>query len=252
VAFTDDDARVDSEWLQSLLVHFTDPTVAVVTGITMPLELESEAQLCFELTNGFGRGFVRQRFDSSIQNPLAAGVLGAGANMAIRRSVLEEIGFFDESLDCGTPTRSGGDQEFFYRVLAHGHRIVYDPSALVWHRHRRDWTDLRSTIFGYGVGVFAWWTRALMRERELSLFRMAPGWFLKYHVRNLFRALLRKPHSLPLDLALAELCGALLGPLNYFRSRRLVKKQEKTRMGEKAKTLTETGTNPAVMREEKS
>ena len=219
-AFTDDDAQVDPGWLQALLPDMDDPMVAIVTGLTMPSELETDAQRYFESTNGFERGFVRREFDVSNLNVLAAGRVGAGANMAIRRSVVEEIGWFDEALDGGTPTRSGGDQEFFYRALIRGYRIVYEPRALVWHQHRREWDALRRTICGYGVGVFAWWTRALLVERELRVLKRAPLWLWRHHVRNLLRAVLRRPDHVPLDLAWAEFLGALIGPASYLRSRR--------------------------------
>jgi GT2 family glycosyltransferase len=222
VAFTDDDTQVDAGWLPALLRNFDDPMVAVVTGLTLPLELETEAQQWFEQAHAFGRGFLRRRFDLTNSTVFAAGQTGAGVNMAIRRHALEEIGLFDEALDCGTPTRSGGDQEFFYRVLARGYRIVYEPQALVWHRHRRDWAALRRTLYGYGVGVFAWWTRCLWVEKEFGLLRIAPTWFFRCHVRNLLRALARRPAHMPLDLAWAELLGALAGPWSYFRSRRAV------------------------------
>ena len=225
VAFTDDDGQVDPGWLPALLRNFDDPLVAVVTGITMPSELEAEAQIWFEQVNGFGRGFVRRSFDATNLNILATGLVGAGVNMAIRRSATEQIGLFDEALDCGTPTRSGGDQEFFYRTLAHGCRIVYEPAALVWHRHRRDWRALQRTVYGYGVGVFAWWTRALLVEGELTLLKQAPSWFWRHHGRNLVRSLLRRHGHVPLDLAWAEFRGALAGPGNYLQSRRLLRRQ---------------------------
>ncbi len=225
VAFTDDDAQVDPGWLSALLRNFDDPWVAVVTGITMPLELETEAQCWFEQTNGFGRGFVCKKFDATNVDIRGTGQLGAGVNMAIRRSAVEEIGLFDEALDGGTLSRSGGDQEFFYRTLVRGYRIVYEPAALVWHRHRREWDVLRQTIYGYGVGVFAWWTRALLVEKELTLLKRAPLWFLDFHVRNLVRSLLRRPGRLPFDLALAEFRGALAGPLSYLRARRRLRRQ---------------------------
>jgi GT2 family glycosyltransferase len=220
VAFTDDDARVDPGWLKALLHSFDDPMVAAVTGLTMPLELESAAQLWFELTNGFGRGFLRKQFDASTLNPLAAGLVGASVNVAIRRSVLEEVGLFDEALGPGTPSCSGEDHEFFYRLLAHGFRIVYEPDALVWHRHRGDWKSLQQALFGYGVGVFAWWTRALLVEKEWTLLWLGTSWFWQHHVKNYFQALFRRPGSMPLDLARAELRGALAGPTRYRRSRR--------------------------------
>ena len=225
VAFTDDDAIVDDEWLSALLKNFQDPTVAVVTGITMPLELESEAQYWFEITNSFKRGFLRQRFEASTMDVIAAGQVGAGVNMAVRRSALGEIGYFDEALDAGTPTLSGGDQEFFYRTLAAGYRIIYEPAALVWHRHRRTWEELRYTLYGYGVGVYAWWTRALFIEGEWLVPYKAAQWFLEYYVRNLIHSFLGRSDNMPINLAWAQLKGVLAGPLRYYQSSHQIKKQ---------------------------
>lgn len=221
VAFTDDDAQVDDGWLDALLNNFADPTVAIVTGITMPLELETKAQLWFETTNSFVRGFERRVFDRNYHPPLAAGAVGAGVNMAIRRNTLPHIGLFDEALDGGTASRSGGDQEFFYRTLLRGFRIVYEPAALVWHRHRREWDALRSNVYAYGVGLFAWWTRAVLEEKELRLLAVAPKWFVQHHLRNLVRALLHRPGADPFDLAWAEFRGALQGSRGYLQARRL-------------------------------
>ncbi|HJZ50372.1 MAG TPA: glycosyltransferase [Roseiflexaceae bacterium] len=225
VAFTDDDAQVGTGWLPALLRNFDDPMVAIVTGITMPLELETEAQLWFEETNGFGRGYIRRSFDSATANVLATGRIGAGVNMAIRRAVIDHIGLFDEALDGGTASRSGGDQEYFYRALSRGYRIVYEPAAPVWHRHRREWSALRQTFYGYGVGLFAWWTRCLLVEGEWSIVALAPRWFWRHHVRQVVRALLGRPKHVPLDLALAELRGALAGPGSYVQARRVLRSQ---------------------------
>jgi GT2 family glycosyltransferase len=226
VAFTDDDARVDPGWLAALLPNFADPMVALVTGITMPLELETAAQIWFERTNGFSRGFVRKQFDNTTTDPIAAGRVGAGVNMAIRRSALGHIGLFDEALDCGTPSRSGGDQEFFYRVLARGYRVVYEPAALVWHRHRREWSALQQALYGYGVGVFAWWTRALLVEHELPLLYVAPRWFCTYYIGALVKALLKRPGHMPRDLAWAEFRGTLVGARSYLRARNALRRQQ--------------------------
>lgn len=234
IAFTDDDARADSGWLPALLRNFNDPMVAIVLGITMPLELETKAQLWFEWKGGFGRGFLRSEHDLNNLNPLAAGKLGASVNMAVRRSALEEIGLFDEALGPGTIALCGEDHELFYRALARGFRIVYEPSALVWHRHRREWKALRKTIHAYGVGVFAWWTRALLVEKEFSVLYFGCRWFLQYHVRNLIQSLLRRPGHIPLDLAWIEFHGALAGPFRYWRSKRQLKKRLEILQGKKS------------------
>jgi GT2 family glycosyltransferase len=220
VAFCDDDAAVDPGWLRAVLANFDDPRVLCVTGLTMPLELETEAQEWFERYCPFGRGFRRTVFESPRHHPLATGAIGAGANMALRRSVLERIGPFDEALDAGTPTRSGGDHEMFTRILAAGYRIVYDPAALSRHRHRRTWEELRQTLHGYGIGIYALWTRHLLVEKEWSVLKWAWGWFRTDQLPALLRSLRRCPGSTPRDLLLAELRGCVAGPGAYLSSRR--------------------------------
>ena len=140
--------------------------------------------------------------------------------MALRTDVLERVGPFDEALDAGTLTRSGGDHDLFSRILSAGYRIVYEPCALSRHRHRRDWAELRATLYGYGVGVYAAWTRAVLVEREWSVPALAWGWLRHDQLPALIRSLRRAPGSAPPSLVLAELCGCLMGPLAYLRARR--------------------------------
>jgi GT2 family glycosyltransferase len=195
----------------------------------MPLELESEAQEWFERYCSFSRGFTRTVFDNYYQSHLTAGRAGAGANMALKKNVLELIGQFDEALDAGTATCSGGDTDMFSRVLASGYRIVYDPAALNWHRHRKTWEELRQTIYGYGTGVYAHWTRIFLTERNINVFRLAGKWFFFSQLPAVIKSLLRLRDSMPLDLLLAELRGCISGPRAYLSSRKLLngKKKEK-------------------------
>jgi GT2 family glycosyltransferase len=229
VAFTDDDAMPDPNWLRALLRNFDDPLVLCVTGLTMPLELETKAQEWFERHSPFGRGFTRVVWDSTKLSPSASGRVGAGVNMALRRSTLEHIGPFDEALDAGTPTHSGGDNEMFSRILAAGYRIVYDPAALSWHRHRYTWSELRRTFYGYGVGVYAAWTRSLLVEGELSGLKLAWNWLRHSQLRALARALLKRRKTMPLDLILAELCGCIAGPRAYLSSRKCLRTSKEQR-----------------------
>jgi len=228
VAFSDDDAMPDPGWLPALLRNFNDPLVLCVTGLTMPCELETEAQRWFERYSPFGRGFVRTVFDGADVNPLLASRAGASANMAVRRAVLDLIGPFNEALGCGTRSRTGSDYEFFVRILAAGYRIVYDPAALSWHRHRRTWTELRQVLRGYGTGVYAAWTHLLFAGREFIVPKLALGWLLHTQLPNLVRSLLRRPGSVPLDLVIAELRGCLVGPWAYVAARRALRRLEAT------------------------
>ena len=220
VAFTDDDAAPEPGWIEALLRNFDHRLVLGVTGLTLPLELRSEAQEWFERYSPFGRGYFRRVFDASETSPHAAGAIGAGANMAIRRDVLALAGPFDESLDAGTPTRSGGDHEMFARILTRGYRMVYEPAAVSWHRHRTSWDELRNTIEGYGTGVYALWTSKLLGESDFGVIKEAARWFFGHQLPSLARAVTRQTGAAPLDLVLAELGGCAKGPFAWLRSRR--------------------------------
>jgi len=221
VAFTDDDAVPEPEWLDALIANFGDPRVQCATGLTLPIELETEAQELFEELSPFARGFRRRIFDGQHDNPVEVGRVGAGANMTLRREIIDQVGPFDERLDAGTPTCSGGDHEMFVRILAAGYQIAYDPAAVSWHRHRRTHGEVRDTLHGYGVGVYAMFTGLLVERRELGVLRLAWAWFRSAHLPELRRRLLRRPPTSTSSLILAEFRGCLRGPAAWFTSRRL-------------------------------
>jgi GT2 family glycosyltransferase len=69
--------------------------------------------------------------------------VGAGANMAFRKTVFEKVGYFDERLDVGASGCSG-DSEYWYRIMAEGFTCRYFPHIYVYHQHRESWDDLKS------------------------------------------------------------------------------------------------------------
>ncbi|HEY5285510.1 MAG TPA: glycosyltransferase family A protein, partial [Solirubrobacteraceae bacterium] len=59
VAFTDDDVTVDPAWLPAIRASFeADPEVDCMTGLILPLELETPAQLLLERFAGYAKGFL--------------------------------------------------------------------------------------------------------------------------------------------------------------------------------------------------
>lgn len=219
IAYTDDDVVVHPGWLDGLLTALVDEPAAVgVTGLVLPVELSTPAQVMFELYAGFGRGYRPQWFasnvaagDVAVQDFGASGLAGTGANMAFRRRPLIDLGGFDPAMDVGTLTGGGGDLEIYYRVVAAGHLLVYEPSAVVFHRHRRDWEGLVRQLHGYGTGSYCFWLGAGARygaaqRREFR--RLALRWARNRHLKQHLRSLLR-PDTVPSDLARSETRGMI-------------------------------------------
>lgn len=226
IAYTDDDVIVDRDWVVALAQVFAEnPAVMTVTGLVMPHELETEAQIWFEQNGGFGKGFQQQwwRFPAGQGmhwTDLGTGNLGTGANMAFRRSVFQSVGYFDPALDVGTATHGAGDLELFFRILKTGHAFVYEPRALVWHRHRRDYARLRTQLQNNG-SVFAFFVRSVLAypETALGFLRLGLSWLWSGHLRPLLTAL-SYPARFPRDLRVAQLWGCWLGLTSYFKAKR--------------------------------
>jgi len=231
VVFTDDDAMPDQDWLDKMLRNFNHPLVMCVTGMTMPFELETKAQEEIENYSPFGKGFFRKLFSISKSNPLATGNVGAGANMALRKSLQNEIGGFEEALDAGTLTQSGGDHEFFARVLLAGYHIVYDPEAVSWHRHRRTWKEAVNAIHGYGAGVYAFWTKLFFEEKQYSIILFPKNWLLHTQLPNFYRSIFKLKKTYPLSFLFAEFRGCLKGPFVYFKSKKQLNQHLKKENG---------------------
>jgi O-antigen biosynthesis protein len=226
IAFTDDDVIVDVSWITALVSIFAQyPEVMAVTGLIVPYELETEAQLFFENYGGFGRGFERKWVrvnPKSGYNRLyhGTGQFGAGANMAFRRSIFDKIGLFDPALDVGTITHGGGDIEMFFRVLKEGYTLVYEPKAIVRHRHRRDYAHLHTQVTNNGIAFASCLIRcALAYPDELLALLLLSLWFLwGWNVRPWLKAVMNQTF-LPRDLIEAQLRGFFVGLGRYRRAR---------------------------------
>jgi hypothetical protein len=101
-------------------------------------------------------GFVPLRFDADFVAGARRGVpaweIGAGANMAVRRSTILQLGGFDERIGPGAAGGCGDDSEFSHRVLFAGAEARYEPLSIVRHVHREDWASLKRQAHGYGLG----------------------------------------------------------------------------------------------------
>ena len=156
-----------------------------MTGLVLPVEINSEAQAVFEKDWSFNKGYIDKTFDREFFKLHAqAGPpvwdIGAGANMAFRKSVFDEVGNFDLHLGAGASGCSE-DSEMWFRIIQSGKKVVYNPRAVVFHKHRETMEGLAAQIHQYMKGHAV---AALMQHRinpylgyKRRIFRTLPSYY---------------------------------------------------------------------------
>lgn len=218
IAFTDDDVELAEDWIARLAAPFTDPEVACVTGLVLPADLSGEAACLFEFgIGGFGHVLRRRRFDRDYLRtdwwrPPDVWKMGAGANMAMRRSAFAEVGLFDPRLGAGAAGCSE-DSELWFRLLRAGHVCQYDPAAVVFHHHRGDrpalFHQLRAYARGHVVALFVQFTQDRRPAHLIRAFALMPWWYLN----RVFRALRTRDRDL-LAMVRPQFLGCIEGPFH--------------------------------------
>lgn len=236
VAFTDDDVIVDRYWLIELVRGFElAPNVGCVTGLVIPIELQTPAQVLFEEFGGFVKGFSHTIYALSDYRPAdplfpyTAGRFGTGANMAFRTDFLYREGGFDPALGIGTPSMGADDMGAFFQTVISGYQLVYAPSAIIFHRHRQSYESLKKQMLGYGTGLTAFIIKCMLDHPRLItdiLSKIPTG--VKYAFARTSPKNLHKSKSYPHELEMIERRGMLYGPIAYLRSRWRYRKFKKT------------------------
>ncbi len=184
LAFLDDDAIADPDWLAMLSKSYTDDSVAGVGGLTLPRWDTARPQwFPAEFDWTVGCSFVG-RDPGEVRNLL-------GGNASFRREVFDVAGGFPEHMG-----RTAADQrplgaeetELCIRAtqLRPEWRFIYDPGAVIWHRvsaQRAQFSYFRSRCYAEGISKAAL-VRSLGASDGLSAER-------SYVVRTLTRGVLR-------------------------------------------------------------
>jgi GT2 family glycosyltransferase len=123
VAYTDDDAYPDPQWLKYLARAFSRSDHVGIGGPNiMPAEDGPIAECVANSPGGPSHVLLCDEVAEHIP----------GCNMAFRRSALRAIGGFDAQY-----RTAGDDVDVCWRLQQQGWTLGFHPSALVWH-HRRD------------------------------------------------------------------------------------------------------------------
>ena len=168
IAFLDDDALPEPDWLSALALEFQDPQVMVVSGRILSLTVETEAEILFERMGGFDVG--EQRWEVGREHPLwfvlaNFGGLGNEANLALRRRAFDLWPGFDERLGPGTTIGTGAEGPYaLFSLIDRGRRVVYTPQAVVRHPYPRTMPELRARHLRSLSNATAYMTLLLVEE----------------------------------------------------------------------------------------
>lgn len=151
VAFLDDDAEAEPDWLARMLPHYRDPKVLAVGGHAMPAwEGKRPRWLPPEFDWVVGCSFTGQPSGvSPVRNLI-------GCNMSFRRAVLDRIDGFNPALGRVGRTPVGCEETeacIRIRQLHPDSIVLYEPAARVRHRvttDRMTWRYFRRRCFAEG------------------------------------------------------------------------------------------------------
>ena len=197
VAFTDDDCRPESGWLDAVAAAFRNPGSCFLFGRVVAA----------------GDGTPVSVLDDPAPRRLDASVrlldMGHGANMAFRVGPLLAVGGFDELLGAGAVLRGAEDADVIERLLRLGCTGTYEPGAVVAHTQWRSrWQTIRLS-YGYGLGYGALAAKAGRRDRAHGRHLLREG-LREAGLRNVWRDL-QNGYQTGVLINLAWTSGALVG-----------------------------------------
>jgi glycosyltransferase involved in cell wall biosynthesis len=127
LAFTDADCVPDRGWLRALVWPLAAPDVGGVAGAIEPYDCASTVER-YQARHAI-------RAERAFAHPVLP--FAQTANVAYPRAIVEALGGFDATIPFG------GDLDFSWRMQrTTGRRLVFEPAALVRHRHRTTWRGL--------------------------------------------------------------------------------------------------------------
>jgi glycosyltransferase involved in cell wall biosynthesis len=223
VAYTDDDTLPHPLWVHEISKTFLNPAVDAMTGLVIAASLETEAEVIFEKYWPFNRGYIPKNydgnfFDTHLKSGPPVWKIGAGANMAFRKKVFQEVGYFDERLDAGA-AGCNGDSEMWYRLLASDKIIEYNPSAVVEHKHRTSIGSLKKQLHaymrGFTVAMLIQYSNFGHRGNLKHLFKVLPVYYLSLIRKGFPR------YDFQYQTLFSEVTGIVSGLFYFLRNRRV-------------------------------
>lgn len=156
IAFLDDDCEAAGDWLTRIVATFDQlPDLGLLAGALVKPDLPEGSPrfaVCPEMIP------LEVTYDPAETGHVAPPGFGlVSANLAIRRTVIDAVGPFDELLGPGTRYGGADDTDYLLRVEALSTTLRSDPAVVVYHTHgyrfglRGSYRILRAYAAGNGA-----------------------------------------------------------------------------------------------------
>jgi glycosyltransferase involved in cell wall biosynthesis len=132
VCFMDDDAVATTDYVKNIIKHIQDqPFIVGFGGRIIPKYIPAEPKWMSYYVSSLVGNFDYAPTACAFEN----GKYPLESNMIVKKSVYDQIGGFNVNLPgvVGTLRIGGEGKELFYKIIALGHTIYYDPSICVHH-----------------------------------------------------------------------------------------------------------------------
>ena len=132
LCFMDDDAIANTNYVKNIIKHIeTKPDAIGFGGRIIPKYIPSEPKWMSYYVSSLVGNFDYASSACAFEN----GKYPLESNMIVRKDIYDTIGGFNTALPgvVGTLRIGGEGKELFYKILALGHTIYYDPSICVHH-----------------------------------------------------------------------------------------------------------------------
>ena len=132
VCFMDDDAVATTDYVKNIIKHIQDqPFIVGFGGRIIPKYIPGEPKWMSYYVSSLVGNFDYAPTACAFEN----GKYPLESNMIVKKSVYDQIGGFNVNLPgvVGILRIGGEGKELFYKIIALGHTIYYDPSICVHH-----------------------------------------------------------------------------------------------------------------------
>lgn len=217
VAFTDDELMVSKTWADEIRNSFLNKNVMAVSGLVIPVEINSATELLFNRYWAYNRGYSELTFDYTyfndhIKNKEPFWGIIVSNNMAFKKSIFEKSSLFDEDIE-----NEITDEVMVYNILSKGWECVYQPTVYVYEQATVTTKKIKKQFFDHMKAQTFW---LLQNEKCNPIYKNLP-----VHYYRMSKFYNQRGRLEPIPGIKAEIWGILAGIFaNYaFRIKRIGK-----------------------------